>query len=127
MNQESNMANPRFIIDDMEIGFSFIDKNPETKKRIRENIPLEGNASKWGNEIYFDTGIDIPEEDTQTEIPVGGVAFWPSGNAVCIFWGATPASNNDEPRAAGPVNLFGEIEDVDKMRDLQSGVSVRFE
>ena len=41
---------------------------------------------------------------------VGEVAYWPPGQALCIFFGPTPASVGDEPRAASPVNPLGSID-----------------
>ncbi len=40
---------------------------------------------------------------------VGDLGYWPPGQAFCIFWGPTPASEADEIRPASPVNVFGRI------------------
>nr|MBP6333007.1 hypothetical protein [Aminivibrio sp.] len=40
---------------------------------------------------------------------IGDVALWPAGNALCIFFGPTPASSGDEPRMASPGVLVGRI------------------
>ena len=40
---------------------------------------------------------------------VGELAVWPAGNALCIFFGPTPASKGNEPRAVSPVNPVGKL------------------
>ena len=40
---------------------------------------------------------------------MGDLAFWPPGNALCIFYGPTPASRGDEIRAASGVEVVGRI------------------
>ena len=73
-------------------------------------LPLSGTASLWGEEIYFEVPVDLAEEGAQEEVGIGDLAYWPPGNAVCIFWGPTPASRGKEPRAASGVNVFGRID-----------------
>lgn len=85
------------------------EKNPTTVDRLINKLPLEGKARTWGKEVYFSVGVNIEEEHPQEILEEGHVAFWPGGNAVCIFFGPTPASTDDRPKAAGPVNVFGRI------------------
>jgi len=61
-------------------------------------------------------------------LPVGALAYWPSGNALCLFRGLTPASENDEPRAASPVtvNVFGRLHDVSVVSSKVSGTVCGF-
>ncbi|MDY7080908.1 MAG: cyclophilin-like fold protein [Halobacteria archaeon] len=118
----------RITVDGETLGASWLDKNSETREAIRDALPLEGRATRWGDELYFDTPVDVPTENAQEEVPVGGVAYWSQGNAVCLFWGSTPASEGDEPRAASPVNLFAEMENVEPLERLDGGgADVRIE
>ncbi len=87
-----------------------INKNPETCRAIWNALPFEVNLSRWGEELYGDCPVSIPEENSQTECNVGDVGYWISGQGFCIFWGPTPASSGDKPVAASPVNIFAEIE-----------------
>ncbi len=41
---------------------------------------------------------------------MGDIAYWPRGQAMCIFLGRTPVSQGDEPRAVSPVNVIGQVE-----------------
>jgi len=42
----------------------------------------------------------------------GAVAFWPPGNALCLFGGPTPVSQADEIRPASAVNVVGKIDNA---------------
>ena len=57
---------------------------------------------------------------------IGDIAFWPPGNAFCIFFGKTPASTDDKPRAAGPVTFLGKLTDAepDMLRKVKSGEKI---
>ena len=91
-------------------------------------LPIEGRANLWGDEIYFEIPVDLAEDEARAEVAVGDLAYWPPGSALCIFWGATPASTGREPRAASPVNVFGRIEKGAKdFGAVKSGTLVRIE
>jgi hypothetical protein len=99
-----------------------------TAKAIQAALPLTGRASTWGDEIYFDCGLSLSEEDAQTVVEVGDLAYWPPGSALCIFFGPTPASRGDEIRAASPVDVFGRVEgDPTVFRQVDSGTPVTVE
>jgi len=87
-----------------------IDKNPKTCQAIWDALPFDVNLSRWGEELYGDCPVSIPEENSQTECNVGDVGYWISGQGFCIFWGPTPASSGDKPVAASPVSIFAKIE-----------------
>ena len=91
----------------------------ETASAIWQALPLEGQVNRWGDEIYLTIPVQVElSQDARADIAVGDVAYWPPGQAFCIFWGPTPASTGPQPRAASPVNVFGKI--VDKPEDLAS-------
>jgi hypothetical protein len=89
----------------------------DTASKILDALPIEGVISLWGEEIYFSIPVEGSLEDSTEVLEVGDIAFWPPGNAFCIFFGPTPASTDERPRAAGPVTVIGNI--LDK-RDLQT-------
>ena len=66
-------------------------KNPKTGRAVLEALPITGVVSRWGDEIYFETMIEMGKETAQDKVDVGDIAFWPEGNALCIFCGPTPA------------------------------------
>ena len=85
------------------------EKNPKTAEAVWAALPVQGHANTWGEEIYFAVGIGADREKEQQVVEKGDVAYWPPGDALCIFFGPTPASRGDEIRAASPVNVFGRV------------------
>lgn len=82
-----------------------------TADAIWAALPLSGRANRWGDEIYFGIPVTLSQAaDAREEMEAGELGYWPPGNAFCLFWGPTPASQGDEPRAASPVNPFGRLE-----------------
>ncbi len=100
-----------------------------TAKKIADALPIEGTANRWGDEIYFSIPVQADEaEDARTEMAVGELAYWPPGSAFCIFWGPTPASKGDEPRAYSKVNPVGRIKgDATGLGDVTDGAAIRIE
>jgi len=56
------------------------------------------------------------------------LAYWLPDNALCIFFGPTPASTGNEPRAASPVNPAGMLRgDVVALGKLGPSAKMTFE
>lgn len=98
-----------------------------TARRIASALPLEGRANVWGQEIYFDIPVQIElAGDAVADVNVGTLAYWPTGSALCIFFGPTPVSVDDQPRAYSPVNVFGRIiGDATTLKQVPGGSTVR--
>jgi hypothetical protein len=99
-------------------------------ERFLRSLPVEGRAATWGEEVYCPVAIHGHSEDhLQDEVDIGEIGYWPPGKAVCIFYGATPASGADgKPRPAGPVQRIGRLlDDPARLRDTQDGDRLRFE
>ena len=92
-------------------------------------LPITGRANTWGDEIYFNVNLQMPLDDDASDlVESGDIAFWPPGGAFCIFFGPTPASLDDEVRAASAVNVLGKIDgDEREFRSVPSGEEVRLE
>ena len=104
------------------------DESPDTAKRILEALPIEARANTWGDEIYFGIPVDADPENPREVVELGDLAYWPPGNAFCIFFGRTPASRGDEIRPASAVNVFGKVEGDPKVfKKVRSGERVRIE
>jgi len=108
----------------LEIDAIINDSN--TANDIWDSLPISGSANVWGDEIYFAISVDAAEEpDASDLVSSGDIAFWPPGNAFCIFFGRTPASTDEQPRAASPVNVFGNIDGDEKLfRAVASGTTI---
>jgi hypothetical protein len=108
-------------IKNIELEVGLTNKNPITVEKILKALPIESLTNRWGDEIYFETDVEIEEENSQEEVEVGDVAYWPPGKAICIFFGRTPVSTSNKPRAYSAVNVFGKInknlEMLKKIRD----------
>jgi hypothetical protein len=100
-----------------------------TATAIYEALPIEATANTWGDEIYFAIPVACEEEPgARADVAVGELGYWPPGNAFCIFYGRTPASTGDAPRAASPVNVIGHVVgDATRFRAVRSGARVRLE
>jgi hypothetical protein len=121
------MTDLAITVGDRELAASWTDENPETRDAVADALPVEGEASKWGDELYFGIPVDVPGENLRTEVPVGAVAYWPTGDSLCLFWGPTPASEGDEPRAASGVAVVAEVGDVSPLADVTDPARVRVE
>ena len=99
--------------------------NSETANRIKKILPLSNSINTWGDEIYFSIDVDDPEIDSKEVVELGDIAYWPPGNAFCIFFGLTPASENGDIRPASPVNVIGKIlGDLEILKSVKSGEKV---
>lgn len=96
---------------------------------IYESLAIVGSGNRWGEEIYFEIPVDQPlSEDATEDVEIGDLGYWPPGKAFCIFFGRTPASTGDQPKAASPVNLIGRVlDDVKALRAVPDGASVRID
>ena len=104
------------------------DENPKTAQAVLNSLPIKGKVNMRGDEIYFSTPLDLSEEQSRAEVEVGSVAYWPPGRAICIFFGKTPASKDDKPRAASPVNVFAKIlGDVSPLRRVRDNSEINLE
>ena len=97
-----------------------------TAEALWNALPLEASANTWGDEIYFRVAVQVDEEDGASDVvDMGALAYWPPGQALCLFFGRTPASRGDEIRAASAVNVIGSIEgDATVLKHVESGARV---
>ncbi|MBV9178816.1 MAG: hypothetical protein JO297_17455 [Nitrososphaeraceae archaeon] len=86
-------------------------KSQKTVKAILDNLPIEVNINKWGQELYTDnTPIEAQQENPKSEVNLLDVAYWPEGNALCLFYGPTPISKDSgKILPYSPVNIVGRI------------------
>jgi len=101
----------------------------DTARTFFDKLPMAISMNRWGDEYYGDCGLNVQlEQGAREEMEVGELAIWPQGNALCIFFGPTPASRHDEPRAISPVNPIGRIEgDRAFLKGLPGHVEVKVE
>jgi hypothetical protein len=85
-------------------------RSPKTVQAILENLPIQVGITRWGDELYTEeTQIIAEEEEPKREVNFLDVAYWPEGNALCLFYGPTPISKDGQILAYSPVNIVGRI------------------
>jgi len=101
----------------------------DTAKKIAAALPIEAKANTWGDEIYFSIPVQATSEpDASPEVEMGDLAYWPPGNAFCIFFGMTPASSGNQIRAASAVNIVGKLlGNPEDFKKVKSGTNVKIE
>lgn len=107
-------------------------QSPKTVKAILDNLPIEVKINRWGDELYTDkTSIVAEEENAQSAVRPLDVAYWPEGNALCLFYGSTPITKSpDKILPYSPVNIVGRIiakdDNLDEFKD-HSTVVIKLE
>jgi len=104
-------------------------ESPKTVKTLLENLPFTVRIHLWGEEIYTDESpIIVDEENAKPLVELFDVAYWPSGKAICLFFGPTPIGKKDEIKPYSPVNVIGKILKPDKtiLQKLTAGLNVTF-
>jgi len=97
-----------------------------TAKAIAKALPIYAKVQRWGGEIYFRIPVSCElQADSREMMEAGELGYWPPGTAFCIFFGPTPASQDDEIRAASAVNVVGRIKgDWPELWDVPDGADV---
>ena len=98
-----------------------------TVRALEDVLPFESVSNRWGDEVYFEAPFTSPlESDAREVMAVGDVAFWPDGSAMALFFGRTPASTDERPRAYSRCNMLGRVSgDVGVLRGVRPGERVR--
>jgi len=104
------------LSNEREIILELDDENsPKTVLEFIEKLPFSVDLNVWGDEIYTsESPISQPEENAKTPVKLNDVAYWPTGKAICLFFGPTPIGNPGEITPASPVNILGKIISPDK-------------
>ena len=83
---------------------------PNTVKAILDNLPISVIVHVWGEELYTDPiPVMVIAENSKPLVGLLDVAYWPPGQAICLFFGSTPIGNKGEIKPYSPVNVIGRI------------------
>ncbi|MBE7558564.1 hypothetical protein HS125_06330 [bacterium] len=95
-------------------------------RKVYKALPIAARGNRWGEEIYFSTPVSGGLDETADDVvPVGTIGYWPPGKAICFFFGPTPVSEDDECRAASPVNQIGRfLSDTESLKQAPDGAEV---
>ena len=97
--------------------------SPKTVNEFLKKLPFTVDLNVWGDEIYTSKSpISQPEENAKSPVELNDVAYWPTGKAICLFYGPTPIGKPGEITPASPVNVIGKIISPDKtiLKDVDS-------
>ncbi len=95
-------------------------RSPRTADAILRNLPIEGMAALWQQEVYFDIPIKMGTEKASPTVEKGDLAYWPMGSAFCIFWGET--------QPYSPVNVIGKVtKNLELFEQVKSGTKITIE
>ena len=103
--------------------------SPNTVKSFLKSLPFTVGINLWGEEIYTNEfPMNISEENAKSTVELFDVAFWPTGKAICLFYGPTPITEKNEIKPYSPVNVIGKILKPDKkiLSKLKQGTKVIF-
>ena len=101
----------------------------KTSDAIWDSLPIDNTVNTWGDEIYFEIPVTSALDETAREVvEKGDLGYWPTGRAICIFFGPTPASQGDEIRPASAVNIVGRVEgNADVFKRVRDGENIKLE
>lgn len=117
----------KIIIEAGKITSEAVLAETEAASAIWDALPIESTSNTWGEEVYFSTPVALSLDETAKEVvDMGDLGYWPTGRALCIFFGLTPMSRGDEIRPASAVNIVGKIIGDPKLfNEVRSGEKVR--
>jgi hypothetical protein len=106
-----------------------LDENPKTAEALMKALPFEARAELWGKEVYFEVPFKVGLEKAKDIVDYGDVAYWPEGPALCLFFGPTLSSPNQNViKPYSPVNVIGKIlGDPKVLERVEEGEKIRVE
>ena len=117
-------------ISEHSISLELDDTNsPNTVDEFLKKLPFTVGINIWGEEIYTDESpISQNEENAKDLLELNDVAYWPTGKAICLFYGPTPIGKKGEIKPYSPVNVIGKIIDPDKqiLSNIEDGMQATF-
>jgi hypothetical protein len=91
---------------------------PRTVDTIVRKLPLEGRATLWKEEVYFEIPIKMGEEKGKSTVEEGTIAFWPMSGALCVFYGKS--------QPYSPVSVLGKItSNLELFKQVKSGLTIK--
>jgi len=103
-------------------------ENFTTKARLNESpvaqrlfrlLPIIKNVNAWQEEVYIRETIGVEDENLTKNVSEGTLAYWPTGKAICVFYGDTQPIN--------AVNVIGEVDNPEFFKDVKYGDIIRLE
>ncbi|MEF8783648.1 MAG: cyclophilin-like family protein [Haloarculaceae archaeon] len=67
------MSDIEIDVDGHTLSATWSDENPETRAVLADALPLEGSATRWGEELYFTVPVDADPDDISRFLPCSRV------------------------------------------------------
>ncbi|TQS82927.1 cyclophilin-like fold protein [Candidatus Methanomassiliicoccus intestinalis] len=97
-----------FLIGNIEFEAELNDS--DTANAVWLAAPFTSYTNLWGGEIYFEIPVKTRLENGRRIMTPGEIAYWPEGQALCIFFGPTPVGKGDKPVAISDVTPIGKVD-----------------
>ena len=93
--------------------------SPRVIERLLSKLPIQSRIHLWQREFYFEVGIRMGLEKAVSSCNGGDIAYWPQGDAVCLFFEKmTPYSK------VSPIGQFTLEEYNESFSDIRSGMLI---
>ncbi len=122
MSSEVSKVRVRFVIEGVGTAEGELVRHlaPRTVDTIVRALPLEGYASTWLEEVYFEVPVRLGREKAVRKVEKGTIAYWPAGSAICVFYGSS--------QPIEPVNPMGRITSgLELFARVRVGAKIRME
>ena len=115
------MSNIRITLGKINIEAELLDT--PTARAIYNNLPFASKAQTWGDEVYFETPVQVKiESNAKDVVEAGELAFWCEGGCIAIGFGPTPISQGHEIRLAAKTNIWAKaLNDVAQLKLVKPG------
>ena len=93
---------------------------PRTVEAVTKELPIEGRAAVWKEEVYFEIPVKMGGEKAEPTVEKGTIAYWPLGKALCVFFG--------DSQPYSPVNILGKVtKNLELFERVESGTRIKVE
>ncbi|MGQ9722752.1 MAG: cyclophilin-like fold protein [Candidatus Jordarchaeum sp.] len=94
---------------------------PRTVEALRDALPISSRANVWQEkEVYFNVGIKKGLEKATKDIEKATIAYWPIGDALCVF--------RDKIEPYSEVNIVGKVtKNLEMFSRVKRGYLIRVE
>lgn len=95
--------------------------SPRTIDKILKVLPVNSRIHLWKKELYFEIGIRMGSEKSISTCNAGDIAYWPQGDAICLFFEKMVPYGNVNPIGQIKTKGFDEV-----FETLRSGMPITF-
>jgi hypothetical protein len=83
--------------------------SPRIIERILASMPIQSRIHLWKKEFYFEIGIRMGLEKAVSSCKAGEIAYWPQGDAICLFFDEMSPYNKVSPIGHFSLSDFDEV------------------